>query len=152
MYTAGLQPNVMTYVTLLSSYAELGNWQYAMQVLNHMCRSQVWFLQILLHLFLQTGLSKHAHTGCSFMQCVMHCVQLDNKCCCDPLAHRHCCKRFACNPVQRLDVCMQSACVCSQHVFAGCYSAKHAVLQPCAGGTAQSCYPKLHARGASDTG
>jgi pentatricopeptide repeat protein len=62
MYTAGLQPNIMTYVTLLSSYAELGNWQYAMQVLNHMCRSQVWFLQILLHLFLQTGLSKHAHT------------------------------------------------------------------------------------------
>jgi len=27
MYTAGLQPNIMTYVTLLSSYAELGNWQ-----------------------------------------------------------------------------------------------------------------------------
>ncbi|DBA86091.1 TPA: hypothetical protein ACH3X1_005611 [Trebouxia sp. C0004] len=41
MYTAGLQPNIMTYVTLLSSYAELGNWQGAMQVLNHMCRTQV---------------------------------------------------------------------------------------------------------------
>ncbi|KAL0052843.1 hypothetical protein WJX82_008466 [Trebouxia sp. C0006] len=41
MNTAGLQPNIMTYVTLLSSYAELGNWQYAMQVLSHMCRTQV---------------------------------------------------------------------------------------------------------------
>lgn len=45
MNTAGLQPNIMTYVTLLSSYAELGNWQYAMQVLSHMCRTQVWSLQ-----------------------------------------------------------------------------------------------------------
>lgn len=63
MYTAGLQPNIMTYMTLLSSYAELGNWQYAMQVLNHMCRTQVWFLQTLLHWFLQTGLLKLAHTG-----------------------------------------------------------------------------------------
>ncbi|KAA6424588.1 MAG: hypothetical protein FRX49_05797 [Trebouxia sp. A1-2] len=41
MYTAGLQPNIMTYVTLLSSYAEVGNWQYAVQVLNHMCQTQV---------------------------------------------------------------------------------------------------------------
>lgn len=41
MYTAGLQPNIMTYITLLSSYAELGNWQHALQVLNHMCQPQV---------------------------------------------------------------------------------------------------------------
>jgi len=41
MYTAGLQPNIMTYVTLLSSYAELGSWQHALQVLNHMCQPQV---------------------------------------------------------------------------------------------------------------
>lgn len=51
MYTAGLQPNIMTYVTLLSSYAEVGNWQYAVQVLNHMCQTQVRILQTLLHLF-----------------------------------------------------------------------------------------------------
>lgn len=41
MYTAGLQPNIMTYITLLSSYAELGHWQNALQVLNHMCQPQV---------------------------------------------------------------------------------------------------------------
>jgi len=61
MYTAGLQPNIMTYVTLLSSYAELGNWQYAMQVLNHMCRTQVWFLQTLLHLFCRQA-CQNTHT------------------------------------------------------------------------------------------
>ena len=41
MYTAGLQPNIMTYITLLSSYAELGNWQNALHILNHMCQPQV---------------------------------------------------------------------------------------------------------------
>ncbi|KAL3159478.1 hypothetical protein ABBQ38_009900 [Trebouxia sp. C0009 RCD-2024] len=41
MYTAGLQPNIMTYITLLSSYAELGKWQNALHVLNHMCQPQV---------------------------------------------------------------------------------------------------------------
>ncbi|KAL3157440.1 hypothetical protein ABBQ32_011910 [Trebouxia sp. C0010 RCD-2024] len=41
MYTAGLQPNIMTYITLLSSYAELGKWQNALHILNHMCQPQV---------------------------------------------------------------------------------------------------------------
>lgn len=41
MYTAGLQPNIMTYITLLSSYAELGNWQNALHLLNHMCQPTV---------------------------------------------------------------------------------------------------------------
>ena len=41
MYTAGLQPNIMTYIILLSSYAGLGNWQNALHILNHMCQPQV---------------------------------------------------------------------------------------------------------------
>ena len=41
MYKAGLQPNTLTYTTLLSSYAELGWWQPALQILNHMCQPQV---------------------------------------------------------------------------------------------------------------
>ncbi|DBA65923.1 TPA: hypothetical protein ACH3X2_002947 [Trebouxia sp. C0005] len=41
MYKAGLQPNILTYTTLLSSYAELGWWQPALQILNHMCQPQV---------------------------------------------------------------------------------------------------------------
>lgn len=41
MYTAGLQPNIMTYITLLSSYAELGNWQNALHLLDHMCQPTV---------------------------------------------------------------------------------------------------------------
>ena len=44
MYKAGLQPNIMTYVSLLSSYAELGWWRPALQILNHMCQPQVWTL------------------------------------------------------------------------------------------------------------
>ena len=41
MYKAGLQPNIMTYITLLSSYAELGWWQPAVHILNHMCQPRV---------------------------------------------------------------------------------------------------------------
>ena len=41
MYTAGLQPNIMTYITLLSSYAQLGSWQSALHVLDHLCQPQV---------------------------------------------------------------------------------------------------------------
>ena len=48
MYKAGLQPNIMTYITLLSSYAELGWWQPAVQILNHMCQPQVGSLPLAL--------------------------------------------------------------------------------------------------------
>ena len=41
MYTAGLQPNIMTYITLMSAYAKLGDWQRAVQLIDHMCQPQV---------------------------------------------------------------------------------------------------------------
>ena len=41
MYTAGLQPNIMTFITLMSAYAKLGDWQHAIQLIDHMCLPQV---------------------------------------------------------------------------------------------------------------
>ena len=41
MYTAGLQPNIMTYITSMSAYAKLGDWQRAVQLIDHMCQPQV---------------------------------------------------------------------------------------------------------------
>lgn len=41
MYTAGLQPNIMTYITLMNAYAKLGEWQLAVQLIEHMCQPQV---------------------------------------------------------------------------------------------------------------
>jgi len=107
MYTAGLQPNIMTYVTLLSSYAELGNWQYAMQVLNHMCQPKVWFSQSLLHAFCRQTCQTCTHTetqaaAVQLVHCVTHCVQLENNYCCDSFDNRHYCVRHSYNPVQSL--------------------------------------------------
>ena len=34
----------MTFITLLSSYAKLGNWESAVGVIDHMCLPQVWQL------------------------------------------------------------------------------------------------------------
>ena len=41
MYQAGLQPSCVTYNTLITAHAHQGNWQAALQVLQHMCRPQV---------------------------------------------------------------------------------------------------------------
>lgn len=36
MYAIGLQPSVITYNTLLNSYAQLGHWADALDTLDHM--------------------------------------------------------------------------------------------------------------------
>lgn len=41
LYTAGLQPNIMTFITLLNSHAKLGNWEAAVRLIDHMCLPQV---------------------------------------------------------------------------------------------------------------
>lgn len=55
MYTAGLQPNIMTYITLMSAYAKLGEWQRAVQLIDHMCQPQV-MLAVLITCALSAGL------------------------------------------------------------------------------------------------
>ena len=55
MYTAGLQPNIMTYITLMSAYAKLGEWQRAVQLIDHMCQPQV-MLAVIITCALSAGL------------------------------------------------------------------------------------------------